>query len=132
MPDALKLSRLWKAIGYALILLVVYQSLNRQPIEITVVEGNLLGHLVAYGTLMLWFAQIHSPGRARTACAAGFVLLGLGLEVAQGFTDYRTFDLFDAGANASGVALGWLLAPPRLPNFLRMLESLRFAKRDRR
>ena len=124
MPDTLKLLRLWQAIGYALVLFVIYQSLNHQPIEITVVEGNLLGHFAAYGTLMLWFSQIHAPGRARVACATGFVLLGVCLEIAQGLTDHRTFDLFDVAANATGVALGWLLAPPRTPNFLRELESL--------
>ena len=124
MPDTLKLLRLWQAIGYALVLFVIYQSLNRGPIEIKVVEGNLLGHFAAYGTLMLWFSQIYAPGRARVACAAGFVLLGFGLEIAQGLTDHRTFDLFDVAANATGVALGWLLAPPRAPNFLRKLESL--------
>ena len=123
MADALRLLRLWNVIGCALVLFVVYQSLNRQPIEVTVIEGNLLGHLAAYGTLMLWFSQIHVSPRDRAVCAAGFVLLGFALEVAQGLTGYRSFDLFDVSANAGGVAAGWLLAPPRLPNFLRKLES---------
>ena len=124
MADSLRLLRLWNTIGFSLVLFIVYQSLNRQPIEVTVIEGNLLGHLVAYATLMLWYSQIHGSVRARAICAAGFVLLGFALEVAQGFTDYRSFDLLDAAANAGGAAVGWLLAPPRLPNFLRMLESL--------
>jgi VanZ family protein len=129
MPDTLRLSPLWRAIGGALILLVVYQSLNHDPIEVTVVEGNMGGHFIAYGTLMLWFSQLHATARARVACALGFAAMGLGLEFAQGMTDYRTFDLFDAAANSCGVALGWLLAPPRLPNFLLLTERFVTSRR---
>ena len=130
MPDTLRLTPLWRAVGGALILLVIYQSLNRHPIEVEVVEGNLAGHLIAYGTLMLWFSQMHTTIRGRLACTLGFVAMGLGLEFAQGMTDYRTFDLFDAAANSCGVALGWLLAPPRLPHFLVLAEA--FLDRHRR
>ena len=118
MADKPRLVAVWKSIGCALIAFVAYQSLNHDPIDIRIGEGNVLGHLGAYATLMLWFAQIVEPGRTRVACAAGFFLMGFGLEMAQGLTDYRTFDLLDAGANLGGVLLGWLLAPPRLPNFL--------------
>jgi hypothetical protein len=130
MPEPLRLAPLWHAIGAALILLVIYQSLNHDPIEITVVEGNMGGHLIAYGTLMLWFSQMHTTLRGRLVCALGFVAMGLGLEFAQGMTDYRTFDLHDAAANSCGVALGWLLAPTRLPNFLALAEC--FLERVRR
>ena len=124
MPETLRLVGLWRAIGIALILLVIYQSLNHDPIEVTVAEGNMAGHFIAYGTLMLWFSQMHESTRGRLLCAAAFGLMGLGLEFAQGMTDYRTFDLLDAAANACGVGLGWLLAPPRLPNFLAATESI--------
>jgi hypothetical protein len=130
MPETLRLIRLWRAVGVALILLVIYQSLNHDPIEVTVVEGNMGGHLIAYGTLMLWFSQMHASTRGRVLCAAGFALMGLGLEFAQGMTDYRTFDLSDAAANACGVALGWLLAPPRLPNFLVATEGILVQRHD--
>lgn len=124
MPETLRLVGLWRAIGIALILLVIYQSLNHDPIEVTVAEGNMAGHFIAYGTLMLWFSQMHESTRGRLLCAAAFALMGLGLEFAQGMTDYRTFDLIDAAANACGVVLGWLLAPPRLPNFLALAERI--------
>lgn len=124
MPERLRLLPLWRAVGWALVALVVYLSLNRDPLEVPVGEGNQLGHLIAYGTLMLWFSQMHGGRRDRLACAAGFALMGLALEFAQGLTGYRTFDLLDAAANACGVALGWLAAPPRLPNWLERVESL--------
>jgi hypothetical protein len=42
----------------------------------------------------------------------------------QRWTGYRTFDVWDMAADAAGVAIGWLLAPPRLPNVLCGVESL--------
>ena len=129
MPDQPRLDTVWKSVGWALIAFVAWQSLKHDPIEVTIAEGNFVGQLCAYATLMLWFCQIVGPGRARVACAGGFFLMGFGLEAAQGLTDYRTFDLRDVGANLCGVLLGWLLAPPRLPNFLRGVE--RYLPRNR-
>ena len=90
----------------------------------------MAGHFIAYGTLMLWFSQMHASTRGRLLFASAFALMGLGLEFAQGMTDYRTFDLLDAAANACGVALGWLLAPPRLPNFLAATEGVILQRHD--
>lgn len=129
MSEPLHHRPLWQAIGIALVTFVIYQSLTPAPIEVEVGEGNRLGHLAAYGTLMIWYCQLYTRRSMRLACMIGFALLGIGLEVAQGFTGYRTFDPADMMANAAGTALGWLLAPPRLPNFL--LISERFLPRVR-
>lgn len=117
------LRRAWHMIGFALVGLVIYQSLNLHPIEVPGGEGNVFGHLLAYAVLMLWFSQIHVRPLARLGCIIGLVMLGASLEIVQAFTDYRTFDVFDLAANSAGVALGWVFAPPRLPNFLRHFES---------
>ena len=53
----------------------------------------------------------------------GFVAMGIGLEFLQGLTDYRTFEVADMMADAAGVSLGWLAAPPRLPEMLRYVEA---------
>lgn len=123
MADTLAHRRLWTAIGVVLVGFVIYQSLTPAPLEVEIGSGNLVGHLAAYGTLMLWHSQLHAGGR-RPALALAFVAMGLALEFLQGMTGYRTFDPHDALANALGVALGWLLAPPRLPNFLVRMERL--------
>jgi hypothetical protein len=119
----LRLMALWRAIGAALIAFVIYQSLNLEPLEVTVVPGNVGGHLLAYGTLMWWHSQLADRPGMRGLLAAGFVLMGVLLEIAQYFTGYRTLDPADAFANAAGVALGWLLAPPRGPAILRRFEQ---------
>lgn len=123
MAETLAHRRLWSAIGLALVAFVIFQSLAPAPLEVEVGSGNLGGHLVAYGTLMLWHCQLHHGGR-RPLLALALIAMGLALEFLQGMTDYRTFDLRDALANTGGIAIGWLLAPPRLPNFLARAERL--------
>ena len=109
---------LWHAIGCALIVFVIYQSLTPAPMALAGDEGSRLAHLAAYGTLMGWFSHLHEGRRRRIGLALGFIAMGVALEVIQGSTGYRTTDPTDAIANSLGVCLGWLLAPPRLPNFL--------------
>jgi len=84
--------------------------------------GDKLGHVLAYAALMVWFSWLYAVPGAHFACAAGFVLLGIGLEFAQALTDYRSFQLADMVADCVGVALGWAGAPPAVPNLLILLE----------
>ena len=122
VPSSFRFHKLWLALGWLLVLAVVYLSLTPHPPEIPVEQGDKLSHVMAYAAQMLWFAQIYPARRARTAWALAFVALGVGLEFAQLFTDYRTFDVADMTADALGVAAGWIAAPPRLPNVLQWLD----------
>jgi hypothetical protein len=72
---------------------------------------------------MFWFIQIYDRGRIRLGLAAGFIALGIVLELLQGATGYRTFDLRDMAANIAGVALGWMSGPPRTRNLLLRIEN---------
>jgi len=117
----------WRALGYALVAIVIWLSLTPQPPELHVEQGDKLQHVVAYGALMLWFAQLHA-GRARAGAALALVVLGVALEGVQGLTGYRSFDVIDMAANTAGVVLGLAAGPPRLPNVLRLFE--RCVKRD--
>ena len=116
--------RFWLFLGWMLILLVVYLSLTPNPIEVPVEQGDKIGHVLAYGTLMIWFANLCKSPAKRSAFALGFVATGVALEFAQGWTGYRNFELADMVADATGVAVGWVLASPRLPNFFGGLESI--------
>ena len=114
---------LWLVIGWMLVLLVIVLSLAPVPVEVPVKGGDKFGHVAAYAALMLWFANIYELPVRRGMLAIAFVALGIALEFAQGWTDYRTFELADMAADVLGVAVGWALAPPRLPNFLRGIEK---------
>ncbi len=115
--------QLWLIFGWLLVLLVIYLSLAPIAIEVPVDEGDKLGHVAAYAALMFWFANFFETFSRRSMLAVGFVALGVALEFVQGWTGYRTFEMADMAADALGVAVGWALAPPRLPNFLRGIEK---------
>jgi VanZ family protein len=122
--------RLWLFLSGTLVLGVIYLSLTPAPIQIPMAEGDKLGHLLAYGTLMVWFSNLYENSTTRVMLAIGFVAMGIALEFIQGWTGFRTFEIADMAANASGVCVGWALAPPRTPNFLRRIESLPFFRNN--
>ena len=121
----------WLATGWALVLFITFESLTPRPIEFDVAQGDKYLHVLAYLVLAVWFANLYERGRGRLAAVAGCLALGIALEFAQLMTANRTFDLADMGADAIGVLIGTVLAPPRLPNLLHVLEGALGAFRKR-
>ena len=117
----LRYHRVWSAIGWSFVALIVYLSLMRAP---SMLDPKVfdVGHLVAYAWLMLWFAQIHRPTGMRMLVAALLCALGIAIEFAQGMTGYRTFDYLDMITNTLGVMVGLLLARTPLQNALEAIE----------
>jgi hypothetical protein len=113
------------AAGWAWAAAIVWLSLTPSPPTLGVEHGDKAGHLVAYGLLMFWFAQLYLAKETRSAYAAGFVALGVGLEFAQGALGFRSFDILDMFANALGVALGWALGAMLRPRFPRPADQSR-------
>lgn len=113
--------RIWSAIGWGFVLLVVYLSLMRAPTEIAPKVFDI-GHVVAYAWLMLWFAQLHRPTGVRLIVGAFLCALGAAIEFAQGLTGYRTFDYADMVMNTLGVIIGLLLARTPLQHALEAVE----------
>jgi len=96
------------ALGWGWVGAIVWLSLTpAAPRVIDFAAGDKLGHLLAYGLLMFWFAQLYLT---RVFYAAGFIAMGIALEFAQGWLGYRAFELVDMAANALGVAAGWAAA----------------------
>jgi len=113
------------AVGWAGVVGVIILSLIPRPPEVIAIEqGDKAEHVLAYGTVMFWFAQIYVRQRGRVVAAALLVALGVGLEYVQGWTGWREFSYADMAADAVGVAVGWLLAPPRTRNLLTLAGSL--------
>jgi glycopeptide antibiotics resistance protein len=88
---------------------VVWLSVTPAPPKVDFAQSDKVGHFIAYGALMLWFAQLYI-GSTRLLYAAGFVAMGIGLEFVQGALGYRSFDVLDMAANSLGVLLGWAVA----------------------
>ena len=114
----------WLFVGWSMVLFIVYLSLAPISINVGVEQGDKYLHAIAYGGVMFWFANLYTTPAKRTMLAIALVALGIGLEFVQGLTDYRTFEVADMLADAAGVAVGWVVAPPRLPNFLRGVERV--------
>lgn len=121
----LKLRFLWMAIGYALVVLVVFLSLTSNPVD-TGLEFPLqdkLFHALAYFALMAWFAQIYHDRFQRNMIAVVFVIMGFTLEYLQSFDPARYAEAGDMVANVTGVALGFSIALTRVKNTLVHIEK---------
>jgi hypothetical protein len=130
----LRFPALWWGVGAGGLVLVVVLSLIRHAPQIPGDTNGGLGHVMAYATLMGWFARLMRGGPARLGAAAALCALGIALEFAQEATGYRTFDTADMVADAIGVALGWLASPPRIPDGIARVdrEIARLIHRDNR
>jgi VanZ family protein len=101
---------LWLALGWLLVAAIIWLSLTPTPPKIDLEGGDKLGHFASYAALMFWFCELYHARGARLGYGAGFVLMGVALEFAQGALGTRSFEPADMLANALGVALGWALA----------------------
>ena len=103
--------RLWQALGWTLLLIVISLSLLPLPHSgIDVPQGDKWMHLLAYASLALCFGQWARDQRQRIIQGCGLVALGATLEWLQGLTGYRQSDPLDLYANTAGVLLGAALA----------------------
>lgn len=120
----LRFDRLWNILGVGFVLLVIYLSLTPELPDIAVSTNQKFGHVLAYGWLMLWFAQLYRSSRSRLALAAAFCALGIALEYLQGMTGFRGFEYSDMLLNSAGVVTGLALARTPLQNGLQRLERI--------
>jgi VanZ family protein len=119
----LRWAPLWVGIAWTLVATVVYLSLAHIEADVPGGHTDKYAHVAAYAALMFWFTQIYVSVYSRVIIGCALALLGIGLEYLQAYTDYRTFERADMVANIAGIALGWLLGPPRTPNVLLHVEG---------
>jgi len=115
---------LWWGIGYLLVGGVVVISLIPVPElpDLGIDCSDKLLHFGAYVFLMTWFVQLNPPARY-ALLAAGFVSLGVGLELLRGLTRYRSMEIFDMAANALGAMAGWGLGRLGINTVFHNLEA---------
>lgn len=118
-----RLARLWLEAGWLLVAAIVFLSLTPAPPDLGVDQGDKIGHFAAYGLTTLWFAQVYTARHQRVRLVIGMVVMGIAMEYAQRATGYRSFEVADMLADATGAGLGWLAAPPRLPSLFSWVEK---------
>jgi len=98
---------LWGGLWIAAIAVVVVLSLAPSMPMPDVRDGDKLGHFLAYSALAASAVQLYARWPSLLGAGIGLVLLGIGLEYAQGaLTDTRMQDPADALANTLGVIAG--------------------------
>lgn len=98
---------LWCGLWIAAIATVVVLSLVPSVPMPDVPDGDKLGHFLAYAALAAAAVQLYARWPSLLGAGLGLVLLGIGLEFAQGaLTQTRMQDPADALANTLGVIAG--------------------------
>jgi VanZ family protein len=100
-----------------MVCVVVWLSLTPAPPKVEFEQSDKVGHLLAYGVLMFWFAQLYMR-RTRFFYGVWFGAMGIVLEYLQHALGHRTLDVADMAANTLGVLAGWggaLMLPRVLP-----------------
>jgi VanZ family protein len=121
--NPLRFRFLWTLIGYGLVVLVVGLSLlPAPPLPVYFLWTDKLYHALAYGVLMLWFAQLHPKSRY-VWLAGGFISLGILMEVLQSQLSTRSGDIWDVAANSLGTILSWGLALKGMNILLHQFEN---------
>lgn len=114
----------WLSLWWLAIAVVLVASLAPPRALPSMADGSdKLYHLLGYFVLAAVAVQLFRRGPGLWWVAAGLVLMGIGVEWAQGtLTAQRSADPLDALANAAGVALGMVLAFTPARHWLQRLE----------
>ena len=122
---SLRFPRLWLGLGWfavALATIVCLAPMDRLPQPPNMSDKT--EHFLAYLLLSVWFAGIYRRDRY-WIIAAGLVVMGVGIEVAQGAMGLgRHADFRDVIANCSGVLSGLLLGWVGLGAWTQWVEAL--------
>lgn len=118
----------WVGLWGLMILAVIVVCLGPPPrIPELPSNSDKAEHFLTYVFLAFGAVQLFATRRALTSAGVGLVLLGIGIEVAQGlFTVDRSADPFDALANTLGVLAGLLLVRTRAREWALRLDRRLF------
>ncbi|MFM2397134.1 MAG: hypothetical protein RLZZ144_384 [Pseudomonadota bacterium] len=101
--------RIWLALGWLWVMVVLWLSLTPHPPQPMTFEfSDKFEHGLAYFCLLTWFAVVLHAGSRRLS-VIGLIAMGVLVEFLQGWSGYRYFEYADMLANSSGVLAGWLL-----------------------
>ena len=95
-------ARLWLFVGLLWLLLITVLSLI--PISGTGVNDKW-SHLLTYLFLAVWFSLLLQQ-KQLAWLALGLLIFGIVIEALQSLTSYRSAELGDIAANATGILLG--------------------------
>jgi len=120
----LRRPRLWLGLWItAIVALIVVCLIPLDSLPPLPDNSDKVEHLFGYFALSAAAVQLFGTRRSLLWAGLGLVGLGIGIEIAQGFTAYRSSDPADAVANTLGVLLGMATALSPWRDLLLSLEA---------
>jgi VanZ family protein len=118
----LRYVKYWQAIGWIMVLIVIWLSLTPKPPQLPGFFGwDKAQHILAYASLMYWFGVSHPRHWRWPVFIAS---LGIVLELLQGLTGFRTNDPYDILANTIGVVVGLFIIDTPLGGWLAVVDRM--------
>ena len=99
----------WLSLGWLLVLSVIVGSLVPGQMLRSITLSDKIMHVGSYFVLMIWFAGLYHRNK-HPIVAGVLIALGIVLDMLQGATRTRSFDLNDIAADAAGVLAGLLVS----------------------
>jgi VanZ family protein len=118
----LRFPKVWSVLGWLLVLGVIVGSLMPGRAMPDVSLNDKLQHASVYLLLMVWFAGFYAR-RFYVAIAIVLCALGIGLDLLQGLTATRSFELYDIMADLVGIVIGFGLAVAFLGGWCQRVEQ---------
>lgn len=118
----LRFPRIWLGLGWILVATVCLGTLLPASSLVRTLENDKLMHFGSYFVLTLWFGGLYGKPRHYLAIAAILIILGAGLDLLQGFTATRSFEVLDVLANTGGVVVGFVVLLVLLGGWCRTVE----------
>ena len=116
--------RLWVGLWIVAVVAVIVLSLIPPPPMRVPAGTDKVEHFLAYAALSAYAAMLFARRRMQALVAAGLIVLGVGLEVAQSaLTDSRMADSADAFANTLCVLTGLLTAVTPVARWLQRIDQ---------
>jgi VanZ family protein len=117
----LRFKAFWAGIAWLGVALALILSLWPGGAPLPFHVWDKIEHASGYFVLTLWFAGLY-PAARYLQVGVGCLLLGVLIELLQGFVPTRTMELGDALANAVGIAIALLFAYTLLGGWAARLE----------
>jgi VanZ family protein len=115
---------LWFSLWGAMIVAVIVLSLMHGPPIPDLLTIAKFDHFIAYVALAAFAVQLYADRPAQAIAAVAMVVLGIGLELAQGYlTTWRDMSLFDACVDIAGVAAGFATSWTPVATLLQKIEA---------
>ena len=129
-PPELRLSRLWWAIGWAMVLYILISCLEPPRYVPNLHLWDKAEHALAFFGLSVWFGGLTRRSRY-PVIAVAMLLMGGGIEIAQGVMGLgRDMDILDFVADGVGITVAMVLIYLGLGGWARWLEGLIWRPRE--